>query len=55
MKAQGDVPESWRNLIEKAKEIEGWETNSAYVKELIKKDLVSKRLLGINSNKEAQT
>ena len=48
------VPESWRELIKIAKEIEGWEDTSDYIRELIKKDLVAKGLLGVkNEEKEA--
>ncbi|ADB58794.1 hypothetical protein [Archaeoglobus profundus] len=50
MKVCSDVPEGWKPLIEKAMKIEGWETVSAYVRELIKKDLVSKGLLGFQSS-----
>lgn len=46
MKIWSEVPDSWKNAIQKAIEIEGWETISAYIRELIKKDLVSKGLLG---------
>ena len=46
VKVWADVPKKWKPLIEEAKEIEGWGTLSAYIRELIKKDLVSKGLLG---------
>jgi len=42
-----DVPERWKPLIEKAREIEGWDSLSAYIRELIKKGLASKGLLSI--------
>ena len=48
MRVWADVPDRWRELIEQAKEIEGWEKLSQYIRELIKKDLVSKGLLGQN-------
>jgi len=47
-KVWADVPPKWIDLIKKAKEIEGWDSLSAYIRELIKKDLVEKGLLGIN-------
>jgi len=47
LKVWGEVPESWGDLIRKAMKIEGWDTVSAYIRELIKKDLVSKGLLGM--------
>ena len=50
MKVWSEVPNGWKPLIEKAMKIEGWETVSAYVRELIKKDLVSKDLLGFQSS-----
>ena len=49
MKVWSDVPASWKPLIKKAMKIEGWETLSAYIRELIKKDLVSKGLLGLKN------
>ena len=49
MKVCSDVPERWDGKIRKAMEIEGWDTVSAYIRELIKKDLVSKGLLGNGS------
>ena len=57
MKVCSDVPEMWEGLIRKAMRIEGWDTISAYIRELIKKDLVSKGLLGMaekNSGLEKQ-
>jgi hypothetical protein len=39
----------WEGLIRKAMRIEGWDTISAYIRELIKKDLVAKGLLGAKS------
>ncbi len=53
-KVWADVPERWKPLIEKAKEIEGWDSLSAYIRELIKKDLASKGLLGVK-NGEGET
>ena len=55
MKVCSDVPDGWREKIKKAMEIEGWERISHYVKELIKKDLVSKGLLGKNGQIEEET
>ncbi|WP_290624084.1 MULTISPECIES: hypothetical protein [unclassified Archaeoglobus] len=49
MKVCSDVPEMWEGLIRKAMRIEGWDTISAYIRELIKKDLVAKGLLGAKS------
>ena len=54
MKVCSDVPERWDGKIRKAMEIEGWDTVSAYIRELIKKDLVSKRLLGNGSRNEGK-
>ena len=54
MRLWADVPERWKPLIHRAKEIEGWNSLSAYIRELIKKDLVAKKLLGVkNGEKEA--
>ena len=53
MKVCSDVPEKWDEKIRKAMEIEGWDTVSAYIRELIKKDLVSKGLLG-NGGKQSK-
>jgi len=44
-----EVPDLWKDKITKATEIEGWEKKTDYIRELIKKDLVSKGLLGNNS------
>ena len=54
MKLGVDVPDRWRPLIDAAKKIEGWDTYSAYIKELIKKDLVSKGLLGVRNNSDSE-
>jgi len=54
MKVSSDVPDGWKDLIEKAMKIEGWDTISAYIRELIKKDLVSKGLLGMPEKKDVQ-
>ena len=40
------IPKRWKKLIEEAMEIEGWEKPAHYLRELIKKDLVEKGLLG---------
>ncbi len=50
MKVSADVPDLWDKKIKTAMEIEGWETVSAYIRELIKKDLVSKGLLGVTGH-----
>ena len=50
----GEVPDSWDDKIRKAMRIEGWDTISAYIRELIKKDLVSKGLLGIPEKRGVQ-
>ncbi len=52
MKLGTDVPNTWKELIRRAMKIEGWKTVSAYIRELIKKDLVSKGLLGVKNEKE---
>lgn len=46
MKIWTMVPDRWEKLIEEAMEIEGWEKPAHYLRELIKKDLVEKGLLG---------
>jgi len=43
------VPDSWREPIKIAKKIEGWDDTSDYIRELIKKDLASKGLLGVKN------
>ena len=48
MKVWVEVPNIWEELIEKAMRMEGWEKRTDYIRELIKKDLVSKGLLGQN-------
>ena len=52
MKLGTDVPDRWRSLIDKAKEMEGWESDSAYIRELIKNDLKAKGLLGVQNGRE---
>jgi hypothetical protein len=42
-----DVPDEWKDLIEVAKKREGLKTTSAYVRELIRKDLKDKGLFGL--------
>jgi len=54
MKLGTDVPDRWRSLIDKAKEMEGWESDSAYIRELIKNDLKAKGLLGRPENGEKE-
>ncbi len=51
MKICSDVPDMWDRLIRKAMQIEGWDTVSAYVRDLIREDLKRKGLLGVNSEK----
>ncbi len=48
------VPDGWEDLIEEAKKIEGWKEVSDYIRELIKKDLVSKGLLGVRNNSDSE-
>ena len=49
MKVWGEVPKSWDNLIRKAMKIEGWDTISAYIRDLIREDLKRKGMLGVKS------
>ena len=49
MKVCSDVPEMWEEPIRKAMRIEGWDTVSAYIRDLIRKDLKRKGLLGAKS------
>ena len=49
MKVWGEVPESRSELIKKAMKIEGWDTISAYIRDLIREDLKRKGLLGMRS------
>jgi hypothetical protein len=44
MRVWCDVPDEWKDLIEAAKKLEGFTTTSAYVRELIRKDLKRKKL-----------
>jgi hypothetical protein len=39
----------WEELIRKAMRIEGWDTISAYIRDLIREDLKRKGLLGAKS------
>jgi metal-responsive CopG/Arc/MetJ family transcriptional regulator len=48
MKMWTEIPDHWEDLVDKAKKIEGWKKRSQYFRELIKKDLASKGLLGKN-------
>ncbi len=48
MKVWSEVPNKWKPLLKKAMDIEGWDTLAAYIRELIKKDLTNKGLLGNN-------
>jgi hypothetical protein len=41
------IPGRWDELIKQAMEMEGWEKETDYIRELIKKDLVAKGLLGV--------
>uniref|UniRef100_UPI0025BA57E8 hypothetical protein n=1 Tax=Archaeoglobus sp. JdFR-39 TaxID=1934996 RepID=UPI0025BA57E8 len=54
MKLQVVVPDRWKDLIEQAKNIEGWEKETDYIRELIKKDLVAKGLLGVRNGEEKE-
>ena len=47
MKVWSEVPESWSELIKRAMRIEGWDTVSAYIRDLIREDLKRKGLLGV--------
>ena len=47
MRVWSSIPNEWSGLIEKAMRIEGWSTIASYIRELIKKDLVNKGLLGV--------
>ncbi len=54
MKVWGEVPDSWEERIRKAMKMEGWDTLSAYVRDLIREDLKKKGLLGVrNGESEA--
>ncbi len=56
MKVWSVVPDSWKDPIEKAKEMEGWNSLSAYIKELIKIDLKRKGFFGVKpENREKET
>ena len=50
MRVWGDIPDEWEDLVDKAKKIEGWNSLSAYIRELIKNDLKAKGLLGRPEN-----
>ncbi len=50
MKLQVVVPDKWEKLIDQAKEMEGWERETDYIRELIKNDLKAKGLLGRPEN-----
>lgn len=52
MKVWVEVPEFWEELLEKAAKMEGWSKRTDYIRELIKKDLKAKGLLGANVNFE---
>ncbi len=54
MKLGVDVPDEWEEMIEKAMRMEGWKKFSPYIRELIKKDLVSKGLLGVRNNNDSE-
>jgi len=54
LKVWGEVPDSWEERIRKAMKMEGWDTLSAYVRDLIREDLKKKGLLGVrNGESEA--
>jgi len=46
MKVFVEVPDFWDELLEEAKKMEGWGKRTDYIRELIKKDLKAKGLLG---------
>jgi len=50
-----DIPNKWGELIDRAKELEGWDNRAQYVRELIKRDLEKKGLLGKNGQIEENT
>ena len=54
MKVCSDVPEMWEEPIKRAMRIEGWDTVSAYVRDLIREDLKRKGLLGKAENGEKE-
>ncbi|RLI77579.1 hypothetical protein DRP05_09755 [Archaeoglobales archaeon] len=54
MKVCSDASEKWDGKIRKAMEIEDWDTISAYIRELTKKDLISKGLLSNESRNEGK-
>jgi hypothetical protein len=49
LKVWGEVPDSWGEKIRKSMRIEGWDTISAYIRDLIREDLKRKGLLGAKS------
>jgi hypothetical protein len=54
MKVWVEIPSIWDELIKKAMVLEGWEKRTDYIRELIKKDLVSKGLLGNGGKNEGK-
>ncbi len=50
MKVCSDVPEMWEEPIKRAMRIEGWDTVSAYIRDLIREDLKRKGLIGFKEN-----
>lgn len=52
MKLQVVVPDKWEELTEQIKEMEGWEKETDYIRELIKNDLKAKGLLGVQNGRE---
>jgi len=54
MRLWTEVPDEWEDLVDKAKKIEGWNSISAYIRELIKNDLKAKGLLGRPENGEKE-
>jgi len=55
MEVGTDIPNKWGELIDRAKELEGWDNRAQYVRELIKRDLEKKGLLGKNGQIEENT
>ena len=55
MKVSSDVPEMWDGPIRRAMRMEGWDTVSAYIRDLIRNDLKRKGLLGRTAINEEVT
>ena len=46
------IPGKWDELVKQAMEMEGWEKETDYIRELIKNDLKAKGLLGVQNGRE---